>query len=225
MSSDDPTSGVGSLPPDEPASLLPAHPPPPNLDVPRRTPATVEPISPLRAVAGALVAVAGVLLGIGALLWATDAPKGDPTLQSSQQQRSQLTGSPSPSPSTPSVMATRLPTLVQTSPLPARRPAVAGVTEVPGLAPMLPLTVLNNSRRHKLAERAAARFRAAGWPIKETGNFTGRVTETTVYYEPGQRASAERLHRMFPDVTRVRPRFDGLPGTGLTVVLTRSYDA
>jgi hypothetical protein len=223
MSSDDPTSGVGSLPPDEPASLLPAHPPPPNLDVPRRTPATVEPISPLRAVAGALVAVAGVLLGIGALLWATDAPKGDPTLQSTQQQRSQLTGSPSPS--TPGVMASRLPTVVQTSPLPASRPAVPGVAEVPGLAPMLPLTVLNNSRRHKLAERAAARFRAAGWPIKETGNFTGRISAPTVYYEPGQLGAAERLQRMFPGLTRVLPRFEGLPGAGLTVVLTRSYDA
>jgi hypothetical protein len=32
-------------------------------------------------VAGAAVAVAGVALGIGTLLWATDAPDGDPALR------------------------------------------------------------------------------------------------------------------------------------------------
>jgi hypothetical protein len=172
----------------------------------------------MRALAGALVAVAGVLLGIGALLWATDQPTGEPTLQASQGQTVQASPSPSPAPQAsvaPSAVAP-VPTVGQSSPAAVSRPATA---------PKLPLTVLNNSTRNKLADRAAREFRAAGWPIKLTGNFTGRVSETTVYYAPGQVESARLLARSFPQITRVRPRFDGLPGSGLTVVLTRSYDA
>ena len=186
-------------------------------DVPRRNPAT-DPVSPLRALAGALVAVAGVLLGIGALLWATDQPSGQPTLQASQGQS--LPASPAPSPSE-EPLASAAPSAVtpvvgQSSPAAVSRPATA---------PKLTLTVLNNSTRNKLADRAAQEFRSAGWPIRETGNFTGRVSETTVYFAPGQVESARLLARSFPQITRVRPRFDGLPGSGLTVVLTRSYDA
>ena len=199
--------------------------PPPNLNVPRRTPTTGEPVSPMRAMAGALVAVAGVLLGIGALLWATEAPSGTPTVASQQQATTQVPSSPLPSPSVePSVAppavapASRVPTVTQSSPVPATRPTVAPI-------PKLALTVLNNSNRTLLADRAAREFRAAGWPIKLTGNFRGRISETTVYYEPGQLRSARLLQRAFPGLTRVRPRFDGLPGSGLTVVLTRSYNA
>jgi hypothetical protein len=253
MSSDEAENGPGdwSLPPVEPASPLgfesrlpsgTAHRPPvlpgsttqtlpdPPLDVPvparvpdvpRRNPAT-DPVSPMRALAGALVAVAGVLLGIGALLWATDEPAGSPTLQASQGQTLSASPAPSPLPSPEAVASTApsavapVPTVGQSSPAAVSRPATA---------PKLALTVLNNSNRNKLADRAAQEFRAAGWPIKLTGNFTGRVSETTVYYAPGQLESAQLLARSFPQITRVRPRFDSLPGSGLTVVLTRSYDA
>ena len=85
--------------------------------------------------------------------------------------------------------------------------------------------MLNNSRITGLADRAAARFRSGGWPIKETGNFRGTLTETTVYYAPGQLDSARLLARSFSGLTRVRPRFETLPGSGLTVVLTRDYAA
>jgi len=190
-------------------------------DVPRRNPSS-EPVSPLRALAGALVAVAGVLLGIGALLWATDTPGGDPALQATSSRTAQESPSVLPSPSAlPSVAPSRpavavSPTVGQSSPAAALRPAAV---------PKLPLTVLNNSTRGGLADRAARRFQAGGWPIKLTGNFTGRVSATTVYYAPGQLASAQLLQRSFAGLTRVRPRFAGLPGSGLTVVLTRSFDA
>ncbi|MCA1711035.1 MAG: LytR C-terminal domain-containing protein [Actinobacteria bacterium] len=217
--------GDWHLPPVEPASAVlpePASAPAPvPLDVPRRNPAQLEPVSPLRAMAGALVAVAGVLLGIGALLWATDAPGGDPTLtalnaQSSPTVAASLAPSPSAEPSqVPS------PTVAVSSPAAVVAPTRAAVAAVPRLA----LTVLNNSKRPLLAERAARRFRAGGWPVKLTGNFTGRVTDTTVYYAPGQLRSAQLLQRSFAGLTRVRPRFAGLPGSGLTVVLTRSYDS
>ncbi|MDT7550240.1 MAG: hypothetical protein QOE84_2634 [Actinomycetota bacterium] len=186
------------------------------LPVPRRTATgSSGPVSPMRALAGASVAVAGVLLGIGALLWATDAPKGSPALQQPQAQtaRASTTLSPMPTSSPEAVMVTPAP-LLSTSPAVAAQAAPA---------PKLPLTVLNNSTRAKLADRVAARYRAAGWPVKLTGNFRGRITVTTAYYAPGQLASAQALQKAFPAIERVRPRFAGLPGSGLTVVLTRSY--
>lgn len=188
--------------------------PPPSagvLPVPRRSPASAGPVSPLRALAGAGVAVAGVLLGIGALLWATEAPTGTPALQRPASQRADTAAStPSPGSAADNVMVT---------PAPLQSRAAPG----PVPAPKLALTVLNNSNVDGLAARSAAKFRAAGWPIKLTGSFRGRIPVTTVYYAPGQRASAVLLQQQFPAIERVRPRFATLPGSGLTVVLTRTY--
>ena len=80
--------------------------------------------------------------------------------------------------------------------------------------------MLNNSRFTGLAAREAQTLRAAGWTVAVVGNLRGRTRTSTVYYEPGQRAVAEQLARAhgFP---RVLPRREGLPGRGLTVVVTR----
>ncbi len=188
--------------------------PSPSFTVPRRLAVEPTPISPVRALAGALVSVAGVLLGIGALLWATEEPGGSPTVTAGQAQTTPLVSSPpSPAPSSPA-SPTALSAVVSPAPIAAVSPTAA---------PRLAITVLNNSRITGLADRAAQRFRAGGWPVSETGNFTGKVTDTTVYYAPGQRASAERLQASFSGLIRVRPRFATLPGTGLTVVLTKDY--
>jgi hypothetical protein len=210
----DPFAGVG-----EPLLAAEAQEEPPStgvLPVPRRTSLAGGPVSPVRALAGAAVAVAGVLLGIGALLWATDAPDGNPTLQQPQAQSSETSPSASPLPS---------PTPVAT--VTAAAPVVSPVVPSPTVAaaPKLALTVLNNSNINGLAHRAAAKYRAMGWPIKLEGSFRGRIPVTTVYYAPGQQASAELLQKEFPAIQRVRPRFTGLPGSGLTVVLTRDYPA
>ena len=90
-------------------------------------------------------------------------------------------------------------------------------------AAKLPVTVLNNSRRQHLAARVAGELAAKGWPIRKTGNFTGRIKATTIYYDPGQRAAAERVAREFGQIRRVEPRFHGLPGHGLTLVVTRDW--
>ncbi len=205
--------GDWEFPPIEPALAVDEAPSAGVLPLPRRHPVVAAPVSPLRALAGAAVAVAGVLLGIGALLWATDAPQGTPALQPTQAQSSQLAPSVAASPSSETVTVSPAPAVAP--------PAVAG----PVVAPKLALTVLNNSTVSGLAARAAARYRAAGWPIKLTGSFRGRVPVTTVYFAPGQQASALLLQKSFPAIERVRPRFAGLPGSGLTVVLTRDYRA
>jgi hypothetical protein len=87
----------------------------------------------------------------------------------------------------------------------------------------VPVTVLNNSRRSGLGHQVAAEVQAKGWPIARVGNYRGRIAATTVYYASGQLAQAQALARQFPQIRRVEPRFAGLPGHGLTLVVTRDW--
>lgn len=173
-------------------------------------------VGPARAVAGAALAIAGVAVGIGALLWAgSDEPKGSPIVSSLATERStpSPTATPTPSPT------------VSPTPSPAGKPTPVATTPVaePPQAPIVPVSVLNNSRIKGLADRAATRFRAGGWPVPVTGNYRGGIiATTTVYFAPGQQASAQRFARQF-GIPRVAPRFAGLPTRGMTVVLTRDY--
>ena len=112
------------------------------------------------------------------------------------------------------------------SPTPRRTVPVAepSATAKP-VAGKAPVTVLNNSRRTGLAHRAAAQVANGGWSIKYIGNVTGRIAESTVYYAPGQAAIARAFADQFSAVRRVLPRFQGLPGSGLTLVVTRDWPA
>lgn len=89
------------------------------------------------------------------------------------------------------------------------------------------MNVLNNTTVSHLAARAAGEFQDGGWTIGTVGNFTGRIPETTVYYDRGdtaQQNAAEQLQRQFPGILRVLPHYDGLPISGLTVVLAPDWD-
>lgn len=178
-------------------------------------------LSPRRAVAGAAVSVAGVALGILTLLWVSDDPSqgpgpvaigpvaaGDEVVE--------------PVRDGPEEAAPVDPPAVVEAPAPAA-PVAPPVAEVAPVAPsvVVPVTVLNNSRIAGLAERGAAQFEAAGWPVAQTGNYRGRIRATTVYYPAGLEASAREFASRFPGVARVLPRPSNLPGSGLTVVLTR----
>jgi len=203
---------------------------------PRRRGAAPPEGGPLRAVAGAGVAVVGVLLGVGALLWMSEDPQsGNPVVAAVPAPADVAPGG---APPVPGPLATPPPRVSPAAPAPPAPPTPqAPPVAVPGTprpvavpatprpaapAPGPPLTVLNNSRYHDLAERAAARFRGGGWPVAVTGQFTGRLRASTVYYSPGQQAVAQRLAARF-GLPRVLPRFAGLPGQGLTVVVTRDY--
>lgn len=171
------------------------------------------PVGRRQALLGALLAIAGVLVGI-ALLYAFrhDSDPGQGPTVALPTATTAPTQAPTPTP-TPksSARPTVTPSAVRPSP-PAAVPA-----------PVRPVLVLNNSRIHNLADRSAARFRAGGWPVSGTGNYRGgTISRTTVYYAPGQLGSAQRFAREF-SIPRVLPRFSGLPGSGLTVVLTRDY--
>jgi hypothetical protein len=171
-----------------------------------------ESVGPARAVAGAVIAVAGVALAIGALLFVgKDEPKGTPTAALPTAAPTHApTKAPTPTP-TPTPVATAPP--VMTPPTTAQ-------------ARVIPVAVLNNSRVSRLAHRAAVRFRAGGWPVPTEGNYRGLVSRTTIYYAAGQQASAERFAAQF-GIPRVLPRsaLPGLPTSGTTVVITRDYRA
>ena len=107
------------------------------------------------------------------------------------------------------------------TPVPPPPPPPPPTPPSPPAGPVQPaLTVLNNSRIPTLAQTAAGRYRAGGWPVATIGSFRGRIVATTVYYLPGQRQQAREVAAAF-GIPRVLPRFAGLPGSGLTVVVTR----
>lgn len=125
---------------------------------------------------------------------------------------------------TPAASQSSTPAAPPVSQPPATQPP-ATAKPASSQAAKLPVMVLNNSRRTHLAAHVATELAAKGWPIRKTGNFTGRIRATTIYYAPGQRAAAERLAHEFGQIRRVEPRFRGLPGTGLTLVVTRDWSA
>jgi hypothetical protein len=172
-------------------------------------------VSRRRAFFGALLAVAGVALGIAALLLWRDQPSGTPTV-------ALPTGRPS-AVGSPSAQPTAAPTSAPTTAPTAAPTAAPSPSAAPLASPIVPVTVLNNSKIKGMADRSSRRFAAGGWPIAATGNYRGgTVAQTTVYYAPGQLGSARRFAKQF-DIGRVLPRFSGLPGKGMTVVLTRDY--
>lgn len=183
-------------------------------------------LSPGRALAGAAVSVAGVALGIATLLWISDDPSQGPgpvvTAPVATEDEAVDPFATKPEGETAPVDP---PAVVPTpvAPAPVAPPVAAPAPVAPSV--VVPVTVLNNSRISGLADRGAAQFEAAGWPVAETGNYRGRIRATTVYYPAGLEASAREFAGRFPGVERVLPRPDNLPGSGLTVVLTRDFSS
>jgi hypothetical protein len=190
---------------------IPPYPPGPEFYEGLRNQPEPPPVGRRQALLGALLAVAGVVIGI-VLLYAFRHDSG---------------GGQGPVVAAPTHTVSRAPsatpTTARTTPTPTKAPAAQPTTAAPVAAPIRPVLVLNNSRVHNLAQRSADRFRAGGWPVSGTGNYSGGViSRTTIYYAPGQLGSAQRFAKQFA-IPRVIPRFSGLPGSGLTVVLTRDY--
>lgn len=220
------------LPPPLPVAAAPVAPPPAAESAPfppapepaappyvalTRPEVESERVGPARAVAGAFLALAGVALLIGALLFfGKDDSKGTPTVASPPSAAATHAASTAPSvTATPTTAVSSPPAVVVVPPRATSAP--------PAQAPIAPVGVLNNSRIKGLADRGAATFRAGGWPVPLTGNYSGgTIAQTTVYFGPGQQASAQRFAKQFA-IPRVLPRFAGLPGSGLTVVLTRDF--
>lgn len=200
--------------------------PPPRVSAP--VPAVAQ------AIGGAAVSVFLVALGVMVLLLLDSAPESVTSEQAAAPAVTAPVAPVPPSPSPSPLLAAAPPA----APGPAAEGSGAGLpaAAAPGAsvrprssapaasAPpspplVVPVTVLNNSRRTGLA----ARFSAGGWPIAAVGNFRGRIPVTTVYYDPGLEASARAFAGTFDGVVRVRPRFPTLPARGVVVVLTREF--
>lgn len=176
-----------------------------------------------RALAGAALAVAGVVLGVGALLLFRHGDQGSPVVATPPAGAISTPAVPSAAVSTPAVPASPQ---SGSEPIPGNAPPTAAIVppaSASPVAPIVPVSVLNNSRIRGLADRGATRYRQAGWPVARTGNYSGgTIATTSVYYPSGGQASAERFARQF-GINRIVPRFPGLPTTGMTVILTRDY--
>ena len=172
-------------------------------------------LSPGRAVAGAAVSVAGVCLGIGALLWVTADPSQGPG-PALVRPASAVASAPVEN----EVRPVDPPAPLLVSPPP---PSAAASPDASHRSVVVPIVVLNNSNLTGLADRAARRFQSGGWPVRLTGNFRGQIPVTTVYYDPGFEPSARAFAADFAGIVRVRPRFASLPARGVVVVLTREF--
>jgi outer membrane biosynthesis protein TonB len=150
----------------------------------------------------------------------TSAPVTQPAGTTTAKPTKKPTSKPTSSKPTTKPPTTKAPTTKPTTKPPTTKPPVVAPPPVDVKAPLL---VLNNSRIHGLAQVGRDAFAKGGWTVTGTGNYSGRLPQTTVFYSPGLKAAAETLARQFPSVTVVKPRPAGVPGSSLTVVLTRYF--
>jgi hypothetical protein len=167
----------------------------------------------LRRLLPPFAAVSAVVVVIVLLLWLNgrSTPSGGPALDSPTPVLS-TSAAPAPSPTS----HTPRPTPSRTTPSPTH-------SSTPAVVAKAPVDVLNNSTRSGLAHDVARQVANVGWPIDVIGNFTGQVAESTLYYDRGQLTVAQQLAHDLPAIRRVLPRFTGLPGSGLTLVVTRDW--
>jgi hypothetical protein len=183
-----------------------------------------------------LAAIAAVIVVVVLLIWINGRPGGTTSAA--------LANTPAHS-SVPSVVTVVTPTKSSapaappsTAPAttPSSTPATAKTTAPPVPAAhtkppkppvtnaMAPVQVLNNSRRTGLAHEVAAALAAKGWQLGLIGNLQGLVSQTTVYYAPGEKAAAEHLEREFSSIRRIEPNSaEGLTSSGITLVLTADW--
>lgn len=171
-----------------------------------------------------MLAVALVCGGILALQALVPPPRDSPAVVAGPEPGPEALVTTQPPVVRTTTTAPRTTAPATTAPATTAPPATAAVTPSPTAVTRPSITVLNNSRINGLAKKAAGDFAAGGWPIAGTGNLSGRLPRTTVYYADGQRPAAEALRRQFPAITDMAPRYAGLPSTSpLTVVVTRDY--
>lgn len=164
-------------------------------------------------------------LSVASTLSATSAPKTNPS----------LTATPSDT-ATASELATAgaaapagTPTPTVTDPATTNSPPTSTTTgapaaDQPSLSDLkkIPLVVVNNPRRSRLATRAATRLEKDGWTVRDKVRYLGSIKSSCVYYDPGDadnEAAAKALRKRYPHIDRTAERFSTLPSGPLIVVL------
>jgi hypothetical protein len=193
--------------------------------------------SPLRIGGLALIGVGAVagLIGVASLIGggtssATEAAPATTTVAPAPETPAPAVPAPAPTsaaaaPTTSADGAVPVPSFSATPTAAAPRTTTAPTTTAPKVAKSA-LRVYNNSTITGLAARAAADFRASGWPVDAVANYPqGVIPSTTVYYRPGtaEQASAESLAAAFG--MRSEARFQGLDEAtpGLIVIVTNDF--
>jgi predicted flap endonuclease-1-like 5' DNA nuclease len=120
--------------------------------------------------------------------------------------------SPPPTSAAPSAPVATTSSAAPTTPAPPPTPAVK-----------LPVDILNDTHISGLAAKAEKTLTSGGWTVPSTGNYAHTITQTTVYYQPGQQASAQLLAAQFPKIHRVLSAPSGLAAGHLTLVLAPDW--
>jgi hypothetical protein len=131
------------------------------------------------------------------------------------------TATPSPRPTTTTPTTKQAPTQTTTVVPPPRQ-----TTGKPSLRATVPVRVYNNSFIKNLAATAGADFRADGFDVVTTGNYSqGTIPTTTAYFTsaPGEKEVADELGHDFG--MRVLPRFSGIAfaSPGVIVIVTEDF--
>jgi hypothetical protein len=83
--------------------------------------------------------------------------------------------------------------------------------------------ILNATSVSGLATRAKERFEAGGWSVPAVGDYSQQVEASTIYYPPGLEDSAAALRGQFPEIRRIEPTIPGLAQDRLIVILAQDY--
>jgi hypothetical protein len=83
--------------------------------------------------------------------------------------------------------------------------------------------ILNATSVSGLATRAKERFEAGGWSVPAVGDYSQQVEASTIYYPPGMEDSAEALRAQFPEIRRIEQTIPGLAQDRLVVILAQDY--
>ncbi|MBN6034942.1 LytR C-terminal domain-containing protein [Amycolatopsis sp. 195334CR] len=180
------------------------------------------------AVAGGVTALSGGNGGDTAAPTSTPPPGDSGSAQNPPP--SEVPPSPPASSEVPPPSSAAPPTPPASTPPPGEPvppPAPGGTPEDQAAAKWVTVRVYNNSTIHGLAARAGDDFRAQGWNVAETSNYSGGIIPTTTaYFRPGvadEETAARALGAAFG--MRVEPRFEGIAGSsgGVIVIVTNDY--
>ena len=122
------------------------------------------------------------------------------------------------------------PTSIAPSSVPPGSPAAPAATTLVGSAAAPADPGRQDSGRHlerhphqRPGRKAEKTLTSGGWTVASTGNYAHTITQTTVYYQPGQQASAQLLATQFPKIHRVVAAPAGLTAGHLTLVLAQDW--
>jgi LytR cell envelope-related transcriptional attenuator len=161
---------------------------------------------------GLVLFVVGVVAGIVAVVAARN-PHGRQVSSSVHVSMSTVTVQPGSTRfSTPSTSASPSTSSTSSKPRPSR--------------PQNAIYILNNTTQPDLGTITAAKFRAKGWHVVGSEQYSNDIISSAAYYDPADPANlaaARKLQADFPGIVRVVPRFPELPSYPIVVILNPDY--